>query len=297
LRKGRASRILFFVFALCVFVPLDSQGSAAQTAQAPPQTEPAQTPQAQTNGTQSNQAPSSIQNSPETRQPQETPQAQTEQNKADESGKSEEEKDIERKEQSQRILGVLPQFSVTSRQNAPPLTSGEKFHLFVKAAFDPVIFAVVGLQAGISQAEDEFPGYGQGAQGYAKRYGASFADQVSSGFFANYFYSSLLKEDPRYFRKGEGSVKGRVWYSLKQEFVCHTDAGGRSFSFQNVLGAFSSGGLSNLYYPSTDRGFTLTMSRSAIALGYGSMGGLVNEFWPDIDQRLFHKHKKEAEVQ
>lgn len=203
--------------------------------------------------------------------------------------KTEEEKQIEQKEQSQRILKVLPQFAVTSRQNASALTTGEKFHLFAKSAFDPVTLGVVGLQAGISQAEDEFSGYGQGAQGYGKRYGASLADEVSSGFFSNFFYSTLLKEDPRYFRRGQGTIKRRFFYSVAQEFVCHTDRGGRSFNWQNVFGAFSSGGLSNVYYPSTDRGFGLTMSRSGIALLYGSVGGLVDEFWPDISHRLFGK--------
>ena len=211
--------------------------------------------------------------------------------------KTEQEKEIERQEQSQRVLGVLPQFSVTSRLDAPPLSSGEKFHLFAKAAFDPAIIVIEGLQAGLSQAENEFPGYGQGAQGYGKRYGASFADEVSSGFFSNYFYSTLFKEDPRYFRLGKGGFKRRVGHALAQEFVCHKDSGGMSFSFENVLGAFSSGGLSNVYYPSTDRGFGLTMSRSTIALGYGSAGGLLDEFWPDISHWLFHKHDKSTPTQ
>jgi hypothetical protein len=105
----------------------------------------------------------------------------------------------------------------------------------------------------------------------------------------------LLKEDPRYFRLGEGSVKHRLGYAIVQEFVCRTDSGGRSFSFENVLGAFSSGGLSNVYYPSSDRGLSLTMSRSAIALAYGSVGGLVDEFWPDISRKLFKKHNKAAQ--
>jgi len=207
--------------------------------------------------------------------------------------KTEQEKEIERQEQSRRMLGVVPQFSVTSRQDAPPLSTGEKFHLFRKAAFDPASIVIVGLQAGISQGEDEFAGYGQGAQGYGKRFGASLADEVSSGFFSNFFYATLFKEDPRYFRLGEGSISHRIKYAVIQEFVCHTDKGGRSFSFENVLGAFSSGGLSNVYYPSTDRGFGLTMSRSGIALLYGSVGGLADEFWPDISQKLFHKHKKD----
>ena len=147
------------------------------------------------------------------------------------------------------MLGVIPDFGVTNRQNASPLTSGEKFHLFAKSALDPATIGIVGLQAGLSQAENEFPAYGQGAQGYGKRFGASLADEVSAGFWTNYVYPTLLKEDPRYFRRGEGSFTDRFVYSLVQEFVCHTDRGGRSFAFSNVLGAFTSGAISNLYYP------------------------------------------------
>jgi hypothetical protein len=209
--------------------------------------------------------------------------------------KSEQEKEAEKQEQSQRLLGVLPQFGTTSRPNASPLTAGEKFHLFAKSAFDPVESGVAGLQAGLSQAEDEFPEYGQGAAGYGKRYGASFADEVSSGFFSNYFYSVMFKEDPRYFRLGEGSIKHRISYSLLQEIVCRTDKGKRSFSWENFLGAFTAAGLSNAYYPQAERGFGLTMSRSAIAIGYGSLGGLVDEFYPDITRRpLRHREKRDS---
>ncbi len=202
------------------------------------------------------------------------------------------EQDLQKKEQSQRVLGVVPLFGMTSRQNAAPLTAKQKLRLAGKTALDPFEFVAAGLQAGIGQATNEFEGYGQGAQGYAKRYGATLADELSSNFFANFAYPVLLKEDPRYFRLGEGSIKRRIGYSLEQEFVCHTDKGGRTFNFSNVLGAVSTGGLSNVYYPKGDRGFGLTMSRSAISLMYGSVGGLLDEFWPDIDRKLFHKNKK-----
>lgn len=228
--------------------------------------------------------------------------------------KSEREIKIEREEQSQRVLGVLPQFGVTSRQEAPSLTSQEKFHLFMKSAFDPATIGIVGVQAALSQGENEFPAYGQGVQGYAKRFGASLADEVSSGLWSNYVYPSLLKEDPRYFRLGEGSFGQRIVYSVKQEMVCHTDKGGRSFNFSNVLGAFTSGAVSNLYYPGNslirtipatatspaipvyenDRGVSLTLSRTAIALGYGTIGGLFDEFWPDLHRKFFERHQSAA---
>ena len=207
-----------------------------------------------------------------------------------------EEKEIQKQEQSQRILGVVPMFAVTSRQNAPPLTPHDKFHLTAKQITDPFTFAVAGLQAGLGQATNEFPGYGQGAEGYGKRYGATYADQASSQFFSNFFYPVLLKEDPRYFRSGQGTIKHRIGYALAQEFVCHTNKGGRSFNWSNALGAVTAGGISNAYYPSTDRGFGLTMSRSAIALMYGSAGGLLQEFWPDIQRKVFHKQPQPAQT-
>jgi len=206
--------------------------------------------------------------------------------------KSKRENQIEKEEQSERMLGVIPQLGTTNRQNAPPLRPPEKFHLFLKSAFDPAEFGVVGLQAAISQSTNEFPEYGQGAPGYGKRYGATLADEVSAGFWANYFYPVLLKEDSRYFRLGEGTIKHRIRHALLQEVICHTDKSERSFAWENILGAFTAGSVSNLYYPPAERGFGLTMSRSAIAIGYGSLGALVDEFYPDIARKLSHHHEK-----
>jgi hypothetical protein len=194
----------------------------------------------------------------------------------------------------ERIVGVVPQFGVTNRQDAPPLTKKQKFVLFARAAYDPFVFVAVGLQAGVSQAENEFPGYGQGAAGYGKRFGATLADQTSSNFFSNFAYPVLFKQDPRYFRLGQGSIKRRIGYSIVQEFSAKSDAPDRHrmVNWSNIFGAFTAGSISNAYYPSSDRGFGLTMSRSAISLGYGTLGGLVSEFWPDINRKLFHKQPK-----
>jgi len=201
------------------------------------------------------------------------------------------EKKIEKKEQSRRMLG-LPQFTVTDRKNAPPLTPKGKFRLFYKSAFDPAEFVVVGLQAGISQAQNSFPAYGQGASGYSKRYGAAFADQATSTFFADFAYPTLFKQDPRYFRLGEGSFKHRFGYAVSQIVIAHKDKGGRTFNWSTTLGALSSGSISNAYYPAADRGFGLTMNRAGISLLYGSLGDLGSEFWPDIDHKLFHRRPK-----
>jgi hypothetical protein len=218
------------------------------------------------------------------------PQAPSASKAQQDTSKTQQEKKVEEKEQSQRTLGVVPRFGTTDRMDAPPLSSGAKFHLFAKTAFDPVTVVIAAAQAGLSQADNQFKGYGQGAEGYGKRFGAAFADQVSTGFFSNFMYPTLFKQDPRYFRKGHGGFPRRFFYSLTQELICHTDSGGRAFNASNILGAFSSGALSNAYYPSDDRGFKLTMSRSGLAVVYATAGNLLSEFWPDIS-RKHHKSK------
>ncbi len=193
------------------------------------------------------------------------------------------------KEGHQRILGIIPAFGVSDRQNAAPLTSKEKFILFARGAYDPFTLAAVGLQAGISQAENQFAAYGQGAAGYGKRYGAALADSTDANFMSNFLYPVLLKQDPRYFRLNQGTFKHRLGYALAQEFYGKTDKGRRQFNWSNVLGAFTAGGISNAYHPPHDRGFGLTVSNSLIGMLYGAAGGVFQEFWPDINRKLFHR--------
>ena len=203
------------------------------------------------------------------------------------------EKEIEKKEQSQKALGIVPMFSVTDRQNAPPLSPGAKFHLMTRTFTDPFIYVAVAAQAGLGQANNSFAEYGQGASGYGKRYAANFADSASSNFFCNFFYPVLFKQDPRYFRMGEGPIKKRMWYAVEQVFLSRQDSGRRTFSYSNVLGGITAGTLSNAYYPQEDRGVGLTASRTGIAFLYGGLGNLAVEFWPDIDRHVIHKNKNQ----
>ncbi len=199
-----------------------------------------------------------------------------------------------RQEESQRALGVVPMFGMTSIHNAPALSPGQKFQLMARTMTDPFTFVAAGFTAGVGQATGSFSQYGQGASGFGKRYAAALADGADSNFWSNFVYPVLFKEDPRYFRVGEGPIKKRIASSLVQEVVARKDSGGRTFHFANVLGAFTAGTISNAYYPSNDRGVGLTCSRAAIALGYGALGNVFLEFWPDVDHKLFHKHESQA---
>ena len=108
-------------------------------------------------------------------------------------------------EETQRVLGVIPHFYVSYRQDALPLRPKQKFELAWKTSVDPVTFAASGAFAGVQQAQNEFSGYGQGAHGYAKRYGAAYGDALIGTMIGGAILPSLLRQDPRYFYKGTGA--------------------------------------------------------------------------------------------
>jgi len=194
-----------------------------------------------------------------------------------------------KQEEQQRILGVVPNFNTTDVQNAAPLTAGQKFRLAFRSTIDPFQFVAAGLDAGISQAEDNFSGYGQGAQGYGKRFGAAYADQFSGTLWGNAIFPALLHEDPRYFRKGTGTFTHRLLYSISTTLWTKNDNGTWGPNYANVLGNIAAGGLANVYYPSTDRGVGLTFQRAFTVTAEGTIGAFFVEFWPDLERKLFHR--------
>jgi hypothetical protein len=178
----------------------------------------------------------------------------------------------------QRVLGVIPNFYVTYVPNAAPLTPRQKYYLAWKLNIDPTYFVAAGAVAGIQQARNEFSGYGQGAQGYAKRYGATFADFTISNFLGNAVLPSIFKQDPRYFYKGTGTGKSRVQYALANAVICKGDNGHWQANYSSILGSLAAGGISNLYYPASDRGAALTFENTAIGIGSTAIINLLKEF-------------------
>lgn len=182
-------------------------------------------------------------------------------------------------EEQQRILGIVPNFYVSYLPNAVPLTSKQKFKLAAKTIIDPVTFVIVGASAGVEQAQNHFIEYGQGAQGYAKRFGANYADAVSGTFIGGAILPSLFKQDPRYFYKGTGSTKSRAVYAIEASVRCKGDNGRWQLNYSNILGSLASGGLSNLYYPDQDRnGWGLTFTNAAIGILSNAVTNVLQEF-------------------
>ena len=162
----------------------------------------------------------------------------------------------------------------------------DKLSLFVRDTFDPVTFITSTFNAGLDQAEDRDPTFGQGGTGYAKRFAAEFVDQASFKFFRDFAYPSIFSEDPRYYRLGYGSSGRRIWHAVDHAFVAHRDNGNRMFNFSEWLGTVSFVTLSNVYHPGNQPGF----APSARLVGYNiveDMGfDVLREFWPEIARKF-----------
>lgn len=184
-----------------------------------------------------------------------------------------------REQEQQRVLGVIPNFYVSYVPNAAPLTSKQKFGLAWKSTVDPVTFIGVGGLAGAYHATNRWRDYGQGAQGYAKRYGAVYANVAEGTFIGSAILPSLLKQDPRYFYRGNGSKRSRLLYALSSAFICKGDNGRWQPNYSNVGGYFAAGGLSYLYYPANERhGTSLLFSGVLIRLGETTVASIFQEF-------------------
>jgi hypothetical protein len=184
-----------------------------------------------------------------------------------------------KEEEKQRVFGVIPNFYVTYVPNAVPLSSKQKFKLAWKSTVDPVTFALTGAVAGVQQADNDFKGYGQGAAGYGRRYGAAYGDVVSSTFIGAAILPSLLKQDPRYFYKGTGTTRERLLYAIANAVICKGDNGRWQPNYSGIIGGLASGGISNLYYPSQNRnGAELTFENALIGIGESAAVNVIQEF-------------------
>jgi hypothetical protein len=171
----------------------------------------------------------------------------------------------------------------------------DKFVLFVMDSIDPVSFLGAGFNAGLAQAQDEDPTFGQGAAGYGKRFAASFTDQASSTFFTDFAFPTIFSEDPRYYRLGSGTGRSRFLHAVEHVFVAHRDTGERMFNFSEWLGTTSAVVLSNTYHPGNERGFAPSAQAVASSVLQDMGFDVLREFWPEISRKFKLPFRDQAE--
>ena len=215
-----------------------------------------------------------------------------------------------------RLFLALPNFlTLENSGKVPPLTAGQKFKVVARGSFDKIEFPWYGVLSGISQAENSEPGYGQGLEGYAKRYGSAFADGTIENFLTSAVFPSILHQDPRFFQSSEGGFGRRAGYAISRIFVTRTDSGHSQFNYSEIFGSAVAATIStNSYHPRSfittrynpttgtltyvfnpsDRTLPNTASVWGTQVAYDTITIVIKEFWPDVHRKMNHKHKGDA---
>jgi hypothetical protein len=178
--------------------------------------------------------------------------------------------------------------ALSSADNVRPMTSGEKFELFAVNTVNPFQLLASAATAGIDMADDRYPSWGQGGEGFGKRFAAAYGDAATSNFFGTFLFPSVLHQDPRYFRKESGGFGSRLGYAVTRILITRTDSGGSAPNASLWLGATASGALSNVYYPRDQQTGAHTAERIGINLGTTAGLNVAREFWPSVSRKLFH---------
>ena len=201
----------------------------------------------------------------------------------------------EQQKKNDRMFFVMPNYlTVQNEAEVKPLTWKGKFAITADGAFDPYEFAIAGILAGIRQAENAYPAFGQGFVGYAKRYGTAMADQVDGNMMVGAVFPSILRTDPRYFQMGSGSFSHRFGYALSRLFVTRKDSGGNTFNFSEPLGNGIAIGISNFYYPAADRSASSSLNGWGLQMAIDGFGNELKEFWPDIHRRITNRRHRNS---
>lgn len=241
-----------------------------------------------------NPSPNSVQASQDTN----TPPAASQSDAGDSSAQSTPENEEERRKLAQeqlesqlhqRVFAVMATFNTTANKDAVPLSTKQKYVLFFRSASDPWPFVLNAVGAGIDQADNSFPEYGQGVQGYAKRFGAAYTDYFTGNLLGNAVLASLLKEDPRYFQKGTGSFTSRFLWASTSTVWCKRDNQTWGPNYANVMGNLMGAAISNTYYPESQRTVGNTLERGFTVTAQAIIGSEVIEFWPDMVR--YHRRK------
>ncbi len=189
-----------------------------------------------------------------------------------------------------RILWTLPNFlTVEDAENIPPLTSGQKFKVVGRSLIDPSEFVLIGFVAGLGQASNSDPSYGQGAQGYGKRYATAYGDNAIENFMASAALPSLLHQDPRYYELGHGGFLKRAGHAISRVVLTRSDSGQKQFNYSEVFGSGIAAAISTYsYHPAGDKNFSTVVSVWGTQIGWDVGTYMIKEFWPDL-RRRHHK--------
>ena len=193
--------------------------------------------------------------------------------------------------ENKRILGIIPNYRTSpSLTNYEPISAREKLVIATQDSFDRGTVILAAAFAGEGQLTNANRSFGQGAAGYGRYFGTSYADFVIGNYMTEAIYPVILHQDPRYFRRGTGSGWSRLGYAIGQTFWTHSDSGRMQFNYSELLGNSTAVAISNAYYQD-NRDVSSALTKLASQIGVDMAANVLKEFSSDLNRKFFRKHR------
>jgi hypothetical protein len=172
----------------------------------------------------------------------------------------------------------------------PPPTSREAFKIATENSFDYSAFVFVGITSLLAEGTDAHTQLGKGVGGYWAYYWRGYLDKTDGNYWVDWAMPTVFRQDERYYAMGDGGIWKRGIYAASRELITPNYHGKNTFNTSEILGRGASQAISLAYYPSQTQTAGAFAEKYAYAVGRDALTNVVREFWPDINQHLFHRH-------
>lgn len=173
-----------------------------------------------------------------------------------------------------------------------PLTSKERLKIYSEDLISPVHFLLAGASAGITQLQNSPAAWGEGAEGYGKRFANYYAEATVASVL-QMGGEDLLHEDNFYYGSGEHGIWRRVKYAVKSSVLARGRDGSQHFSISQVGSTAGAAFISRLWQPRSNDSAGDGAVSFGFAMATNAGVNVVREFLPDVTRRIFHRNAQE----
>ena len=176
-----------------------------------------------------------------------------------------------------------PSAALAVRSTYVPITPKERLHYYFRHMFNVESVFRASVGAGINQGLDTPHEWGQGAEGYGRRFASIYGEHIVQSTVM-YGASVILREDNRYFRSGESGFGARFKYAVESTVLARHNDGSRHLSISRMSSYVAAAAISRLWQPPSGRGASHAAELFGIAVGVEAGFNLAREFLP----HMFH---------
>lgn len=169
-----------------------------------------------------------------------------------------------------------------------PPDAAERGDWWAESTFGPTSLFTGAFGSGWSTIFNSPKEWERSGEGFGRRIATRTANvAVSNGLEAG--LGAVWGEDPRYQRKGEGSIRSRAGHALKMTVMARYRDGGTRPAFARFIGKVGGNVTQNFWMPPSANGAGRVSANVGIGFSAQAGSNAFKEFWPDLRKLIFKK--------